>query len=86
MFDFSVRYANIDSNAFLDSWPIYSSRLNDILKNQYASDVHTMWSADIQDLLILLKLLPARTNGRNLLSVESFSKATEKLFVFRKVS
>lgn len=38
------------------------------------------------DLLILLKLNPAKANGRNLLKVESFNKAIDKLFVFRKVS
>lgn len=85
LFDFSVRYKEIDCNAFLDTWPTHSVRLNDILKDQYESSIYTMWTEDIQDLLILLKLLPAKTNGRNLLSVESFNKATEKLFVFRKV-
>lgn len=39
-----------------------------------------------QDILILLKLVSAKANGRNLFSVLSFNKATEKLFVFRKVS
>lgn len=85
LLDFSLRYKDIDCDAFLDSWPTNNVRLNDILTNQYETSVYTMWSQDIQDLLILLKLLPAKSNGRNLLSVQAFNKATEKLFVFRKV-
>lgn len=43
-----------------------------------------MWSEDIQDLLVLLKLIRPKSNGRNDLPIESFNRAVNKLFVFRK--
>lgn len=86
LFDFSHRFSDSDCDAFLGSWPEYRVRLKEILRNQYQASIRTTWSEDISDLLILLKLNPARANGRNLLTIESFNKAIEKLFVFRKVS
>lgn len=85
-FEFCLRYPDTNSDAFLDSWPAYSIQLVDVLENQYQAKISTPWSEEIQMLLIFLKLLPARANGRNLLSISSFNKAIEKLFVFRKVS
>lgn len=70
---------------FLDQWPNLRKRLNYILNNQYKSSIQTLWPKDIQDILILLKLVHTKATGRNLQSIVGFNKSIDKLIVFREV-
>lgn len=74
----------IDHDAFVKCWPVYSERLNDILAVEFSSSIRTEWSKDIQDVLVLLKLLPPKGKSSTL-PFKSFNKAIAKLIVFRKV-
>lgn len=81
-----LRYPTIDQNAFLVKWPKYATRVHDVLKTYYKKSIKTMWCKDIESILALLKMLPAKGNGRNLQSMETFNRSIDKLFWFRTVS
>lgn len=70
---------------FLDQWPNLRKRLNNILHNQYKSSIQTLWPQDIQDILILLKLVHSKATGRNLQSILGFNNSIDKLIIFREV-
>lgn len=71
----------------IQKWPLYSKDLINMLTVTYNAHIYTQWPEDIQNVLILLKLLPATKKAKktNDGQIELFSKAMEKLFVFRKV-
>lgn len=65
-----------DENAFVDNWPTYGTKLRTLVK----SDVATDWDQDVENLLLLLHVFPAK-------SVKlPFLNAIKKLIVFRVVS
>lgn len=68
----------------MDEWPNLCKRLNTILVQQYKSGIQTMWPKEVQDLLILLKLVHSKAS-KNEMSVKAFNKAIDNLIVFRKV-
>lgn len=57
-----------------------------ILSDQYKIKTHTVWTPEIHEILLLLRLFPTKNIGRNLGTIISFNKAVDKLFVFREVS
>lgn len=80
------RFPDANVKVFVDEWPNIRTNLNIILRQQYQTNIQTIWPADINDLFILLKLIPGKSNGRYALTVQSFNKAIDKLIVFRTVS
>lgn len=56
-----------------------------MLTTVYNSHIYTQWPKEIQDIMILLKLLPAKNDTKKVATLESFNKACDKLFLFRKV-
>lgn len=86
LFEFSDRFPQLDSKAYINAWPRYSAQLQDILRKQYATlNFHTQWSEEIQKLFILIKLLPTKFGRKVNTCRETFQKTTEKLIVFRPV-
>lgn len=79
-------FPNAKSGAFLELWPQYEPHLKDILSQDYKLCVQTVWPRGIENILILLKLLPAKSVGRNAQNVLSFNKAINKLIVFHEVT
>lgn len=69
----------------MDEWPVIRNRLNEVLTDQYKTNIQTIWPKEIQDLLILLKLVHPKA-GRNIMTVLAFTKAMDKLIIFREVS
>lgn len=88
LFDFELMYKNSNPQSFLETWLALSVRLRNVLETQYSEHLFaTMWSADFENLLILLKLLPFKSTGRNNVApAKTFLKSTEKFIVFSKVN
>lgn len=83
--DFEIQFPDCFHHAFCDTWLIKGTKLGDVLNAEYGRHTFaTKWPEIVENLLILLKLLPAK-NGRKG-SVEVFKKAIQKLIVFRKVN
>lgn len=84
-YDFSLRFPDADVSSLMNWWQQYSSRMMCVLKSHYKQTYHSLWPDQINDLLVLLKMLPAKAKGKNLDSIQTFKKAVTKLIVFRKV-
>lgn len=82
--DYNLRFMEHNANNLLNNWALYSKRLNEMLTTVYNSHIYTQWSKDIQDILILLKLLPAKMDTKKVATLESFNKAIEKTISFSK--
>lgn len=77
---------SINSNAFLETWPQMSQRLDQVLQTYYPRQAFDMeWSIEIKTFLILIRLLPFRPGARSLSSVETFQNSTKRLLVFSNV-
>lgn len=74
-------------NSFIEKWPSFSSRLKHMFESQFKSHLFaTMWSTEVENLLILLKLFPFKATGRNNVTPSTaFSNAIKKLIVFSEV-
>lgn len=59
--------------------------LASVLNDHYKIVVHTVWMQEIHEILLLIRLFPLKSSGRNLGNIVSFVRAIEKLFVFKKV-
>lgn len=58
----------------------------DLLASHYNITMNKLWSAEIEPLLGLLKILPAKAAGKKVAVIENaFKKAEQKLIVFRTV-
>lgn len=72
---------------FCNNWQRISTGLSAVINDQYQSSMFfTNWSKDIEDILVLLKLLPSNRVGKNALANrDTFYKSSEKLVVFLQV-
>lgn len=61
-------------------WPVFSVRLRESL-DEYQIHMKTLWPREIEDILVFMKLFPAKAGKKP--DAESFFKAIEHLFVFR---
>lgn len=58
----------------------------DLLTSHYNITMDKLWTADVESLLGLLKILPAKAAGKKIAVIENaFKKAEQKLIVFRTV-
>lgn len=81
LYDFGIRYPNIESHVFEDFWKTGSGHLRLILNRYYSSnEFSSVWPREIEDFLILPRLLIAKNK-----SSEVFSKVIDKFIVFRTV-
>lgn len=85
-YEFSLRYPNEDEFAFQNAWNMLSRRAVNVFESYYATKFKSSWTKDIDQLLVLLKMLPTKAAGKNLAQIESsFAKAEQKLIIFRMV-
>lgn len=84
-FEFGVIHK--DPNSFLINWPSYATKLKNLMKVEYKAQMFvSKWPSEIEDLLILLKLLPAKANGKNgVASAANFRDSIAKFIVFSDV-
>lgn len=77
---------DINPDAFLEIWPQMSQKLDQMLSkyySRYAFD--TDWPKDIENFLILIRLLPFKSGVRTLASAETFRNSIKRLLVFTNV-
>lgn len=80
LFDFEQTY-KLAGGKLIENWSKYPIKLREILAS---SSFTTSWPRDIEDFLILLKLLPMSTKSPK--GVQTFDKSVENLIVFQPVS
>lgn len=85
MFDFKVHFPNADSDGFLKNWPAYGSRMEDVLKSYYGTNVYTEWPCEIEQVLSLLKVLPAKAGPKSKSPVLPFNQVIDKLIFHSEV-
>lgn len=85
-FDFEGIH-ELASDKLVENWPVYACKLKGVLQHFGAdSSFATIWPKDIEEFLMLLKLLPEAPKGRKTLSNrENFNGAIEKLIVYQPV-
>lgn len=83
--DFSILFKNIDADIFKNTWGLIKDHIQYILEQKNgAENFSTMYNDDVEQLLMILKLFPARfAKGSTRLN---FKQSIEKLIVFQKVS
>lgn len=82
LYDFEQKYKLVESNALKIAWPVYSEHLRRKFAAQEKYNIKTAWTENIENFLLLLKILPSKPKSGSL----NFFKITEKLIVFSVVS
>lgn len=85
MFDFGQQFPDADSNGFIKNWALISNEMKKVLKEYYRSDINTLWTDEVEQLLILMKILPARASQKTKKTALPFVKAIDRLIVFSEV-
>lgn len=87
MFEFYDRFKDIDAMAFLNKWKKFGPSFTRVLNDHYKTSMfYSGWDAEIEQILVPLKLLPGSKVGRNAnANNKTFQKAMNSLIVFRKV-
>lgn len=86
LFDFSNHYPD-ECNTFKNNWNKFKSSIQNVLKTRESTkNFATEYSCEVKLFLMLLKMFPARFNGRKSAVRLSFKQAVEKFIVFREVS
>lgn len=76
----------INSNALCEVWPGMTIKLNEALKKYYPKQAfETVWTEEINDFLILIRLLPFKPGSRSLASPETFQNCVKRMLLFSKV-
>lgn len=82
LFDFELKYPDVDSCAFKDFWETGGPNLRLSLERYYSSCMFsTEWPQDIEDFFILPRLLSAKNKS----SAEVFPKVVDKMISFKMV-
>lgn len=86
--EFSLANPSVKPTAFLDVWPSFSQQLRGILTNHYKQKTfQTDWCAEIEDVLVVLKLFPANQVGRNAVaSIPNLNKSINQFIHFEPVT
>lgn len=82
--DFKVQFPKVNADGFTANWPKYAASINEVLTS-YRVDICTEWSEDIEQMLALFKLLPAKTGKNSKSSALPFCKVIEKFIVHSEV-
>lgn len=85
--EFARAFREINGNALLEKWESFKNQLRGIMVNQFnVQHFKTGWNNNIEDVLVLLKLLPSKQIGRNVISSTStFNSAIENLIQYMPV-
>lgn len=85
LYDFTVHFPNANSDGLMNNWHDFGSNMKGVLSDSYNTNVNTGWPDDVEQILALLKILPAKA-GRNTKSlVVPFIQAIDKLIIHSEV-
>lgn len=85
LYDFTVHFPNADADGLMNKWQNIGSNINNVLTEEYNTKIYTEWSAGVEQVLALLKILPAKAGRNTKSSVLPFVKAIDKLIVHYEV-
>lgn len=83
MWDYHEQFKDNANDTFLEKWPDYARALRAHCDSLDESPNHTRWSQQIEDILLLLKVLPPKPKGRG--KVKPFLQLIDKMIVFNVV-
>lgn len=83
--DFTVRFPEANAGGFIEDWPFYAQNIKKVFYESYYQKIDTLWSDDIEELLVVLKLLPAKAGQKVASGVLPFNRAIDKFIVHTKV-
>lgn len=88
MKEFELANKTIAGSAFIEKWPTIGPQLRNLLNDHYkVKHFQTDWSEEIEAVLVLLKMFPARQVGRNVIASEAtFRKAVEQFIHYEPVN
>lgn len=80
--EFELAYPEISAFALIDKWIVFGPQLRDILTSHYkVKNFKTDWFEDIERILVLLKMFPARQVGRNVIASDTTFKTSVNQFI-----
>lgn len=83
-YDFAVQFSEADANGFMIEWPNkYGPDIKNMLNDCYGTKISTGWASDIEEILALLKILPAKAGKKS--PVVPFIKVIDKLIFHSEV-
>lgn len=86
LFDFTVHYPTADPDGLMKKWQNIGSNIKKVLSEYYnTKNVNAGWSDNIEQVLALLKALPAKAGRNTRGQVLPFIKAVDKLIVHSEV-
>lgn len=75
-----------NANGLQDIWLTLSQNLDFVLGKYYQRQTFkTEWPKEIENFLILIRLLPFKPGARSLASVETFQNSVKRLLIFSNV-
>lgn len=84
MLDYAEEFESLGSTeVFVKMWPQYADTLRKICNEKYECQKHTKWTDDIENILLLIKILPFPQRG---VKKRPFKDMIENVIVFRVVS
>lgn len=88
MRELADEYKDVNANALLERWDSLALQLRTILKANYKNTTFkTEWSDEIENVLVLLMMMPSKQVGRNVIASEkTFNDSVDKLLQFVKVN
>lgn len=85
MYDFIIRFPKANADVFIEKWPFYASNMKNVLLDSYKQEMGTLWSEEVEQLLVVLKLLPAKGGSKGGAGILPFIRAIDKLIVHSDV-
>lgn len=87
LIDFREEFKRVSCDALLNEWPEYGKALRVYCDAILDGTKHTQWSDEIENVLLLLNLLPPTTKkrGRSKKNTNMFADLIDKLIVYRVV-
>lgn len=86
LYDFTVHYPTADPDGLMKKWQNIGLHIKKVLSEQYKNkNVNAGWSDDIEQVLALLKALPAKAGRNTRGQIVPFIQAVDKLIVHSEV-
>lgn len=80
-------FANVDPNSFLNTWPLTKTTFRNYLEKEMKTGLHTDYAEEIEDILVLLRLLPSNVASKKYIeTVENFEQAIKELIIYVPVT
>lgn len=79
--DFTGQFTHLKHDEFIQKWPMYGPRLRTIVNHGKERMRHTVWSRDVEEILLVLKMFPIKKKC----AANQFADVIKQLIVFAEV-